>query len=146
MRLFLLLKLAYATSLLASCVYVGRHGGAAERAGIAVITIGSLLTIPASTMFGFRWDAARLNLLALDVLVLGAFLLIALRSGRFWPLWATGFQLIAVATHLAMLIEPRRVLQAYAIAQGFWAYPMLAAIVLATTRLRQARRTRTTPS
>ena len=135
--MFLFFKLAYATALLVSCIYVGRHGGAPERSGIAVITLGSLLTVPAATMFDIGWRASRMGLLALDVLVLAAFVVIALRSGRFWPLWVTGFQLTAVATHVAMLIEPRHVLQAYVIAQGFWAYPMLGAIAAATRRLRR---------
>lgn len=140
MSLFLVLKLTYALALSASCVFVGRYGGSTERLGMAVIAVGSLLTIPASRMFGSGWDSSRWALLALDALVLAAFLLIALRSGRFWPLWVTGFQLIAVVTHVAMLIEPKQVLQAYAIAQGFWAYPMLAAIVLATVARRRPRR------
>ncbi|MDB5663273.1 MAG: hypothetical protein JWM38_1337 [Sphingomonas bacterium] len=138
MNVFDLLKLAYASTLLGSCFYVGRHGGRPEQLGIGIVAIGSLLTLAAAP-FGAGWHASKLSLLALDLLILAAFVLIALRSGRFWPLWVTGFHLAAVATHVAMLVAPRQVLQAYAIAQGFWAYPMIGAIVFATARRRRLR-------
>jgi len=126
-------------SFLAACVsYAWRYGGGSERIGAAIIGIGSLVSVAASSPMTVRFRSVELGIFVTDVVVLAAFLLLALRSERYWPLWATGFHVVGVATHTAIIIDPKIVPPAYAIAQGFWAYPMLVAIVLGTTAQRKS--------
>lgn len=130
MDIFLALRIIYGTVLAVSCVFAFRYGGRNERLGAAILLLGSLLTMLAQQPPFFDWRYLRGGLLTVDLVVLAAFFALAQRSNRFWPLWATAFHLIAVVTHLVMFMQPSQVLQAYAIAQGFWAYPMLMAIVI----------------
>jgi hypothetical protein len=145
---FLALRILYDTVLVASCLFAARYGGRAERQGAAIMFVGSMLTWLVEQPQIFDWRFSRGGLLALDIVILIAFFALAQSSNRFWPLWATACHLIAVTTHLVILLEPDRVLQAYAILQGFWAYPMLLAIVIGTgsQRRRQVRAGRPPPS
>lgn len=132
MPLFLAFQLLYALVLPASCAFAIWRGGADERAGAAIMLVGSAVSVIFALLPAFDWAASRGGLVAVDLGVLAALLVLALRTTRFWPLWMTAFHLIGVTTHLAVLLQPSRALQAYAMLQGFWAYPMLAARVIGT--------------
>jgi hypothetical protein len=131
-NVFLALRILYIATLVVVTAFALRHGGRSERAGALIILVGSALSMAIQQSPFFDWRFARGGLVAVDLVVLAAFIALALRSQRFWPLWATAFHLIAVTSHLLMFFEPRRILQAYAIAQGFWAYPMLVLIASAS--------------
>ena len=81
--------------------------------------------------------------LIIDSLVLFAFIAIALRSDRFWPLWVAGLQLTISMSHLLKAIQPSLVPLAYAAAERFWSYPTL--IIIAVGAWRQHRRRRASP-
>ncbi len=100
-------------------------GGPAERLGAAVAFGASMLSWLVWTISARHWSGTEYGVLSVDLAVLFAFLAMALKSNRFWPLWATSFQLISVATHAATLVDPDIVPRAYGLAQGFWAYPIL---------------------
>lgn len=135
-----MLRILYDTALVATCAFAYPFGGSSERCGATIMLVGSVLTILLEQSELFDWRFARGGLLAIDLVVLAAFFMLAQRSKRFWPLWAAACHLIAVTTHLAVLIQPVRVLQAYAIMQGFWAYPMMLAIAIGTESHRRRRR------
>ncbi len=130
MSIFALLRIFYVCCLAVTCFIGWRRGGRSEKAGVLIILVASLLTIVFQQSALFDWRTDRLALVGIDMLVLLAFFHLSLRSRRFWPLWATAFHLIAVCSHLVMLLEPRRILQAYALLQGFWAYPIMLSIIL----------------
>jgi hypothetical protein len=132
MSVFALLRLLYFVCLAATCFIGWRRGGPSERAGVLIILVGSLVTIAVQQPALFDWRTDRIALIGVDLVVLLAFLLLALKSRRFWPLWATTFHLIAVCSHLVIFLQPHRILQAYALLQGFWAYPIMASIILGT--------------
>lgn len=75
--------------------------------------------------------------LIVDVATWAAFLHLALTSNRFWPLWATAFQTVALITHIAVLIDPAIVPKAYAFGQGLWAYPILLTLLVGAERHRR---------
>lgn len=66
---------------------------------------------------------------AVDVVVLAVFLSLTLRFKRFWLVWASAFQLLAAATHLAMLVDFRVTLNSYVLALGLWSVAVLASIL-----------------
>lgn len=121
--------------LLAVAIYVVGWGRAPERAGIGIIVIGSLLSGWVAH-YGRLWEAGEEGIFVVDLLVLLAFILVLARSDRFWPLWTTAFQFIAVATHLARFASPNTAPLAYAIAEQVWVYPMLILLGITTYRLR----------
>ncbi len=129
MTLLVFLRLFYLTALVSSCAYAIRFGGESEKQGAAIMIGGSVLTAIAVAL-GSKWKSLQTGVLLVDLAVLFAFLLLALRSDKYWPLWTTAFQVIGVATHLARLADPNIIPRAYSMAQGFWAYPMLAALAI----------------
>lgn len=132
--MFLALRLLYASALALVCVFAFRSGGRAERWGAGILLVGSLLTLVVEETPYFDWATAREGLLLVDMATLAALFALSARTDRFWPLWATALHLIAVATHFVMLFSPGRVVRAYALAQGFWAYPMFVCIVIGCIR------------
>lgn len=138
----MILQLIYWAVLCASCGYAAWRGGTPERAGAAIMAIGSVLSVVVTSDMGVRFRGAEIGIMIVDAAVLVAFLAVALRSDRFWPLWAAAFQAIAIATHVAAVANPAVFWFAYALAQGFWAYPMLLAIVIGTWH-RNQRQSRT---
>jgi hypothetical protein len=69
-----------------------------------------------------------------DLGTLAAFLVLALRAERFWPLWISALQLLGTSGHLVKLMDPGVVPRAYAFAAIFWSYPMLLLLALGTYR------------
>lgn len=91
---------------------------------------GSIATFLADSVRGPESASVQVEMLLMDLLVLSGFLVLVLKSDRFWPLWACGIHLVSVATHLAMLFYPTVLPLAYRVVLGLWAYPMMAAIVI----------------
>jgi len=126
----LTLQILYWTALAATVLCAFRLGGRDERAGAYIAIAATCLTELVELLPGFDWRVGRSGLVLVDLGTLVAFFALAQRSSRFWPLWATAFQLITVTTHLVVFLRPSRILQAYAIAQGFWAYPIMMCIII----------------
>lgn len=133
MNVYLGLQLLYDAVLAVVCIYAVGWGGTPERIGAAVAVGASGLTVLVVVLLRMGWQS-RAGLFLVDASALIGLGILAFRTDRFWPLWATAFQTVSVVTHAAMLVEPARVLQAYVILQGFWAYPILASLALGTRR------------
>jgi len=123
--------------LLSCCGYALLRGGAPERIGAAIYTVGTGLTILARGEAAFRFGSVEIGILIVDVAALIAFLLLALRAQRFWPMWMTAFQAIGTAGHLAKLADPEMIRWAYAFLLGIWSYPMLLLLAIGTWRHQQ---------
>jgi hypothetical protein len=74
------------------------------------------------------------GLVALDAAMLLTFVVLALRSSRFWPLWVAGLQLTMSMAHLLKAIDAELLPRAYAAAAVFWSYPILFIILVASLR------------
>ena len=72
------------------------------------------------------------GVLMIDVLLLVGLVVLALRSDRFWPMWAAGFQLVAVTVHVASMAEQGNYAWAYAVGLIFWSYPVMIAFMAGT--------------
>lgn len=114
---------------MASCGVALLWGGLDERLasfGFVLATLASKLSIVTD------YGSTETFLLAIDALLLFALLLLAMRSDRFWPMWAAAFQLVAVTVHLASMTETGDYAWAYAVGLIFWSYPVLIALGLGT--------------
>jgi len=127
-----ILQLLYLVVLVAVCSYAGWQGGWPERAGAAIMVVGSILSVIAAMSFNPAWQTPETGIFIVDLLVLAAFGNLALYSDRYWPIWVTSFHLIAVTIHIASLADHSVAALAYANAQQFWAYPMLVGITVGT--------------
>jgi hypothetical protein len=126
--------LIFLTCLAACCSYALWRGGAPERIGAIIFIMATTLTVAAATSLRPAFRSLEAGILVVDTVVFVAFLLLALRSRRFWPLWMTGLQAVQVAGHAAQLASPEMMPWAYSVAQGIWSYPMMALLVAGTWR------------
>ncbi len=123
--------LAFYSALLLCAVYASVNGGRTGKAGSAIFVVASVLTVAAARMHP-NWAGTSLGLFAVDAGCLLALLILALASNRFWPIWALGFQIVAVATHLATLSIPDVVPKSFQALLSFWAIPILWVMVAGT--------------
>ena len=123
----------YLVTLLLACSYAYWSGGETEKQAAVIMVAGSVLT----GLMATGWRSVDLGVLVVDLAVLVALVVLMLRTDKYWLLWITAFHVIGVLTHVARLIDPAILPQAYAIGQGFWAYPMLVTLVLGVSENRR---------
>jgi hypothetical protein len=114
---------------LAACALAAVRGGRDERLGAAAIALASILS-PMVLSHGFA--GPEVGVVLVDASLFAALGGIAMRSKSFWPMWAAGFQLCALAGHLAASESPTMLPAAYADTLAIWSYAVLAALALGT--------------
>lgn len=136
------------TVLLLTFAYALWRGRTDERIAAGACLLASIATRVAVSPLSGRYSGVEVGLLIIDAAMLLAFLAIALRSDRFWPLWVAGLQLTTSLAHLFKAIDLDLLPRAYGAAAVFWSYPILLIIVIGTwrghRRSLEARRARTT--
>ncbi len=129
----------YLALLLTTFAFVGMFGEAMERCALAVIALGSVATRLVLVGQNGPWHRVEQTVLLIDCIALIAFMLISLRSKRFWPLWITAFQLIVVVAHAAKSLYPNVIPPAYAIGESMWATFQIALLGLVSANIRRQR-------
>lgn len=132
MDILLALQLFYDALLLLCCGCAFFYGGGDEKLVALALLIASATSAIIAAWPGFSWRQGHQLIMIVDIGFFAALGYFASISRRFWPLWATAFQLIDLATHALMIAAPHRILAAYVMLQGFWAYPILLTIALGT--------------
>ena len=134
------LQLLFTIAIFGTCGVALWKGAWPERsAAIAIFAASSASPFVESSLFA----SPEYGILAVDLLLLGWLGALALATDRFWPLWATGFQLVGTIIHVARMVDPTVVPPAYATGQVFWSYPVLAALAWGT--LAEARAAKAPP-
>jgi len=109
------------------------RGGGPERATAAACLIALVGTISGGFLHvvgNFR--VVPIHLFLVDVALLLALCIIALRANRWWPVPVAGCQLVAVLVHAAKLIDPGMIPNGYAFLVTIWSWPMVALLALGT--------------
>ena len=114
--------------------YAYGRGKVDERLAASVCAIGSIATVLIRSPGSAYYANVETGVLTIDFLALAAFVLLALRSSRFWPLWVAGFQLTSVLAHFLKAVSWDMIPEVYAVAERFWIYPIFLAIVVGTWR------------
>lgn len=125
------------TILVSTFVFAVWRGRSDERIAASVCLLASIATRFAISPLSERYTGVEIGLLLIDGAVLAAFIAIALRSKRFWPLWIAGLQLTSSLSHLMKVVEFDLLPRAYAAAAVFWSYPILLIIIIGTWRTHQ---------
>ena len=126
--------------LLLVAAYAFWRGSRDERIVAAVCVLGAAASFAVLSPLSERWRSVEIGTLLVDLAVLAAFLAVALRSARFWPLWIAGLQLTTTVGHLLKGIDPDLLPQAYGAALQFWSYPILLILAVGTWRSYARRR------
>ena len=114
----------YPTVLMGVCAAATMRGKDDER-----LAAGGMLAAWALTLVTYRrTDQTMWGVFAVDVVLLALLIWIALRSPRYWPLFAAGFHFLTIFTHLAKTANPTLGGWAYVTAEIIWSYLALFAI------------------
>jgi hypothetical protein len=133
------LQSAFLAALILCVVYGSIAGGRTGKAGSAIFVTASVLSAAAASLDP-AWSRTSFALLAVDTGCLMLLLALAVSSNRFWPIWACGFQIVAVATHVATIWVPDIVPKAYQALLSFWSIPILGVMVAGTRKDRKYER------
>lgn len=101
------------------------RGGREERVATNTVVICWLLT---KLVGRYQGAQTEWGVLAVDAGALAVLGWLALRSRRYWPMFAAGFHLLAVVTHFARTVDPKVGGWAYLTAGIIWGYLLLIAI------------------
>jgi hypothetical protein len=107
------------TALLSVCAIAVWRGRDEERLAAAAELATWALTL---LVFRSRSESTQWSVLVIDSLLFVLFLWLALRSRRYWPLFAAGFQLLAVVTHIGRTLDTSVSGWAYLTAVLIWNY------------------------
>jgi hypothetical protein len=130
MKTSIIIQISFWSLLLASSALAWRFGGRTEKAGSAIMVLGAALSLVVVSELGRRFHSLEIGLLFADFAVLAGLWALMLRSKGYWPIWACAFQLSSLVTHLAVTVASHQVVKGYAVLQGFWAYPIIIAMLL----------------
>lgn len=114
------------------------RGGRPERV-CAVAMLAAWLASP-YVVARNDWVDPQWALAAIDVSLFLVLLWHALRSDRYWPMWAAALLGLGVVMHVTMLVDPRIIPKAYLTANVIWSYLVVLALVAGTAL--EARRLR----
>ena len=130
-----LLALAYDFILVAVCLFAFVRGGRPERVGASINLAASIATVALRWLRIATGAPAEIIVLAIDAAVLATFFRLAIRSTRFWPIWAFGFALADIVVSITGSLLPTTPFIAYHTTLGIYAYLALAALAIGTYRL-----------
>jgi hypothetical protein len=102
-----------------------------------ICIIGTLATQLVLSPLSQRFESVETLALVVDLAVFVGFLVVALRSDRFWPLWVAGLQLTTIVGHLLKGLESGLLPKAYGAALIFWAYLIVIILAIGTWRAHQ---------
>jgi hypothetical protein len=115
----------YFALVLLCAVISWRRGGRYERLAVAVLFGGWVLTRIAASRTAPAFLHVAVGVLVIDLACLVCFILIALKSDRFWPLWLTALHLVGTLAHLVRIIAPEMIPASYVLLLVVWSWPML---------------------
>lgn len=122
-------QMLFLSALAAVLLVAFRFGGRDEKSAAFAMMAAAVLT-PLVLRHGYA--GPEYGIVLVDALLFVALLGIAMGSRAFWPVWAAGFQLVALAVHLAAAAMPSILPAVYAEALGIWSYPVLGALLFGT--------------
>jgi hypothetical protein len=120
--------------LLFTCGYALWRGNRYERLAGLICILATTISVVAHAPLHERYVTVETGDLLVDLAMLAAFVTIALRSDRFWPLWVAGLQLTISMSHLLKAIDLSLMPRAYAAAERFWSYPILIIVFVGAWR------------
>jgi hypothetical protein len=125
--------IGFALALLTCAGFAIIFGGRAGKAGSVIVLVTSMVGAAGpklnSTLVGPFYAA-----FAADIGCLIALFVLATRSSRLWPIWAVGFQIVAVATHIAAVATTDVLPSIYYTMQYFWNLTILLVMVSGTLK------------
>ena len=124
--------------LLGVCASALYRGGRPERQGAPITLMAWVATIGVRLLVRTAWVPGHFVILLIDLAVTVGFGWLAIRTTRFWPIWAFGFALADIFTSVAGTLLPKVPLLAYHSGLGIYADLALASLAIGTWRSSRA--------
>lgn len=122
-------------------IYALLRGGKPEQIGATIMIFGTAVTPFAFSEAGTRFGSIEIGVLLVDLAVFAGFAIIALRSDRFWPIWATACVGLGLLGHLGRWCAGADISRvAYWLTLAFWSYPPLALVAIGTFKHHRRKR------
>ncbi len=128
-----LIVTSFVFALVLCVTYAVIFGGKTGCAGAITFVAATILTSLA-TKSDPSWGSTAYAVFLVDCGCMLALAVIAIASSRHWPIWALGFQIVAVATHIATIWAPEILPRAYQALLSFWSIPILIVMILGTRK------------
>jgi hypothetical protein len=135
MTLQIALALLFDATLALVCGYALIGGGRPERIGAAINLSASMVTTLLRLSDASYFAPLAFIIVLIDLAVAAGFYWLAIKTTRFWPIWAAGFALADLFISVAGALLPQVPLFAYHTGLGIYAYLALGALALGTFRL-----------
>lgn len=119
------------------CLLSLAYGRWEERTAAAALVIDSTITV---LFRDTRWIGPQWTEFSVDVAYLAILVFIALKSRRYWPMFAAGFQLLSIMTHTIRMVDPQVNGWTYVTAMIMWTYLIMYAILFGVWGSWKARR------
>jgi len=132
-----MMQIIFLGSLLATLLYAGLRGAAPERVGALIIALATVATVLVPKAHDLVFSALEPWVFVVDSVTAVAFITLALKAQRYWPMWMAALQVDTVITHIVMLSVPRVMPWAYAAMEIAWSYPIVILLAVGTARHRQ---------
>lgn len=113
-------------------------GGKPERIGGATMLLAWFLSILTQNYIGYA--GVQWPVFIIDIVVLGVFIALVWKSPRSWPVWASAFQLLTVASHVMVFVKMKPAISAFYTVVNMTGYGIMAAIAVGTVFAWQERR------
>ena len=113
----------YGILMWAVTIYAFRRGGWAEKLAASGLVVNSYLSALLVSPYETQYRHVEVSVALVDLGLLLLLTLIALRSRKFWPLWLTAFQGMALLAHFAPYVHVSP--WVYNRAAALWSWPML---------------------
>jgi hypothetical protein len=111
-------------------------GSTCERIGVSIAITGSTITTAIS--IPSLWYHLSIPVFIIDLFVLAGFWSLAFFSSRFWPYWATGWQLVGTLVHVQRAVFDDILEKPYGLLSMYIAYPILGVILAASLLVRNS--------
>lgn len=110
------------------------RGGGPERAAGGTLFVAAVVSSAAQIVLGMNFNELAWALFSVDVALLVAIMILVALADRFWPMWLSSLQILAVANHGVRAYDPAVMGYVYWLFAGKIAYPMLAVLFIGTQR------------
>lgn len=115
------------------CGYATLFGGKDGRWASGMIIAAAILTVPA-ILVGRSWQEPEWAVFLVDLALLIGLYALMVRSRRYWPIWMTGFHLVAVTSHLSAVAAPDFAREIYRAVETVWALPVLICMLIGVAK------------
>jgi hypothetical protein len=113
-------------------------GDEPERVGGGAYALGALAALLVqedSQLYGTQW-----GLLIVETVMLAAYVALAWKSRRSWPVWAAAFQSVVVMSHVLTAVDARPPIAAFYAVVNLASYAILLALTIGVLRAWRDRR------